>query len=264
MKKRKYLTWEEVHHLLHTISQSAVPLRDYCMIYMTFLHGLRVSELTGLTLDDYDPRSQKLYIRRLKGGLSTTHPLLPEESHVLSQWLKQRQRLPGSDLPWLFLSRQGGRLSRQRLYALIRQYGINAQLPIGIHPHMLRHACGYALADRGNDTRLIQDYLGYRNIRHTVAYTASNAERFSRAWMTNTEPPPHPPHSLVKNAVTDDMLTWRCNLFYDLQKGDWRNAIRAQNAAKTLPVENRLFLIKQERRPVRRGSSSAHENECFS
>ena len=190
MKKRKYLTWEEVHHLLHTISQSAVPLRDYCMIYMTFLHGLRVSELTGLTLDDYDPRSQKLYIRRLKGGLITTHPLLPEESHVLSQWLKQRQRLPGSDLPWLFLSRQGGRLSRQRLYALIRQYGINAQLPIGIHPHMLRHACGYALADRGNDTRLIQDYLGYRNIRHTVAYTASNAERFSRAWMTNTEPPP--------------------------------------------------------------------------
>lgn len=205
MKKRKYLTGEEVQHLLNTISQSTVPLRDYCMIYMAFLHGLRVSELTGLTLDDYDPRSQKLYIRRLKGGLSTTHPLLPEENHLLDQWLKQRQYLPGSALPWLFLSRQGGRLSRQRLYALIRQYGSDAQLPIEIHPHMLRHACGYALADRGNDTRLIQDYLGHRNIRHTVTYTASNAERFSRAWMTNTEPPPHLPHSPVKNVITTDM-----------------------------------------------------------
>ncbi|CAI1211292.1 tyrosine-type recombinase/integrase [Serratia proteamaculans] len=193
MTKRKYLTWEEIHHLLHTISHTTVPLRDYCMVYMTFLHGLRVSELTGLTLEDYDPLSKKLHIRRLKGGLSTTHPLLPDENHLLSQWLEERHQLPGHHLPWLFLSRQGNRLSRQRLYTLIRHYGITARLPITVHPHMLRHACGYALAERGNDTRLIQDYLGHRNIRHTVLYTASNAERFSRAWMTSTLPPPIPP-----------------------------------------------------------------------
>ncbi|OTA14182.1 FotT [Xenorhabdus beddingii] len=47
---------------------------------------------------------------------------------------------------------------------------------------MLRHACGYALADNGVDTRLIQDYLGHRNIRHTVRYTASNAGRFETIW----------------------------------------------------------------------------------
>ncbi|EIK3195762.1 tyrosine-type recombinase/integrase, partial [Salmonella enterica] len=57
-----------------------------------------------------------------------------------------------------------------------------AGLPVCAHPHMLRHACGYALADNGADTRLIQDYLGHRNIRHTVRYTASNAARFGGVW----------------------------------------------------------------------------------
>lgn len=193
MKKRKYLTREEIHQLLQTISPSLITLRDYCMIYMAFLHGLRVSELTGLTLNDYDPLSQKLYIRRLKGGLSTTHPLLPDEACLLQQWLKERHRMTGRDHPWIFLSRQGGRMSRQRVYSLIRRYGITAQLPNSIHPHMLRHACGYALAEGGNDTRLIQDYLGHRNIRHTVLYTASNAERFSRAWLQHPFPSSIPP-----------------------------------------------------------------------
>ncbi|ECH5906058.1 tyrosine-type recombinase/integrase, partial [Salmonella enterica] len=55
-------------------------------------------------------------------------------------------------------------------------------LGLAIHPHMLRHACGYALANQGLDTRLIQDYLGHRNISHTVRYTASNPDRFKKVW----------------------------------------------------------------------------------
>jgi type 1 fimbriae regulatory protein FimB len=65
---------------------------------------------------------------------------------------------------------------------MIRDYGRNAGLSVASHPHMLRHACGYALADQGADTRLIQDYLGHRNIQHTVQYTATNPARFERLW----------------------------------------------------------------------------------
>jgi site-specific recombinase XerD len=65
-------------------------------------------------------------------------------------------------------------LSRKTAWAAIRNCGKLAGLPLPIHPHMLRHACGYALADQGADTRLIQDYLGHRNIQHTVIYTAAN------------------------------------------------------------------------------------------
>ena len=62
------------------------------------------------------------------------------------------------------------------------RYGELAGLPVEAHPHMLRHACGFALADQGADTRLIQDYLGHRNFQHTVKYTATNPARFERLW----------------------------------------------------------------------------------
>jgi type 1 fimbriae regulatory protein FimB len=64
----------------------------------------------------------------------------------------------------------------------LRNYSKAAALPLLAHPHMLRHACGFALADQGGDTRLIQDYLGRRNIQHTVKYTATNPTRFEKRW----------------------------------------------------------------------------------
>lgn len=85
----------------------------------------------------------------------------------------------------LFISRRGTPLSRQQAYRIIRSAGENAGTVTHTHPHMLRHACGYELAERGTDTRLIQDYLGHRNIRHTVRYTASNAARFAGIWERN-------------------------------------------------------------------------------
>ncbi|HGK4757678.1 tyrosine-type DNA invertase [Enterobacter cloacae] len=181
--KRKYLTKDEMNTLLLAISNNMKSFRDYCMVSMAFIHGLRVSELTNLKIEDYDPLSQNIYIRRLKGGLSTSQPLLSEENSILLNWLNERKNLPGRDLPWIFLSNQGKKISRQRFYQLVRNYGRLACLPLDIHPHMLRHSCGYGLADLGNDTRLIQDYLGHKNIRHTVTYTVSNAARFKNVWV---------------------------------------------------------------------------------
>jgi type 1 fimbriae regulatory protein FimB len=63
-----------------------------------------------------------------------------------------------------------------------RKFAEKGKLPVPVHPHVLRHACGFALADQGADTRLIQDYLGHRNIQHTVRYTATNPARFEKLW----------------------------------------------------------------------------------
>lgn len=180
--KRKYLSGSEISLLLQTVLTSSPSYRDYCMIRMAFIHGLRVSELISLRVEDYEPITMKIHIRRLKGGFSTIHPLLPDENQTLQRWLMERENWPGNTLPWLFLSRYGDHMSRQRFYQLLRRYGEKAGLPLQVHPHMLRHACGFGLAERGNDTRLIQDYLGHRNIRHTVRYTAANAARFTTAW----------------------------------------------------------------------------------
>ncbi|TXE24857.1 tyrosine-type recombinase/integrase [Serratia marcescens] len=183
MSQRKYLTQTEVGRLLESAKrQKGNPERDYCLIYMSFVHGFRVTEACRLRLSDLDLQEGGLFIRRMKNGFSTRHPLLHNEILAIRAWLAVRATMKGAQSDWLFLSRQGGPLTRQRIYQVISDLGRAAAIVVDPHPHMLRHACGFALADRGVDTRLIQDYLGHRNIRHTVRYTASNAARFRDVW----------------------------------------------------------------------------------
>jgi type 1 fimbriae regulatory protein FimB len=149
---RKHLTGREIEKLIAATKGSRNESRDRCLLLLMFRHGLRVSEAVGLKLSHVDLEGRTLHVARLKRGLSTTHPLRADELRVLRAWLA------------------------------IRRYGEAAGLEIAAHPHMLRHACGFALADQGADTRLIQDYLGHRNIQHTVRYTATNPARFERLW----------------------------------------------------------------------------------
>lgn len=181
-KKRKYLTADEISSMLTAAKTGSSPERDYCLLLMSFIHGFRVSEVRKLLVSDLSMNEGSLRINRLKQGFSTIHPLLEEEIRAIQCWRAVRSRMPGGDSDWLFLSRLGRPLTRQRVYQIIRKLGDKARIGVPSHPHMLRHACGFALANRGVDTRLIQDYLGHRNIRHTVCYTASNPERFRNLW----------------------------------------------------------------------------------
>jgi type 1 fimbriae regulatory protein FimB len=100
---------------------------------------------------------------------------------VIKAWLGDRKKKnPETDA--FFVSERRTPLNRRTAWAAIRGYGEKAELALPAHPHMLRHACGFALADQGADTRLIQDYLGHRNIQHTVIYTAANPARFEKLW----------------------------------------------------------------------------------
>lgn len=181
-ERRKYLTFNEVEKMLVATGSGSNPLRDYCLIYMGFIHGLRVSELRTIRLSDVDMHSGTVFIRRLKNGFSTVHPFATDERKIISAWLSVRATERWQDTDWLFPSTGKNPLSRQRIHVIVRDLGVKAELPVSTCPHMLRHACGFALADRGVDTRLIQDYLGHRNIRHTVWYTASNPARFRAVW----------------------------------------------------------------------------------
>lgn len=182
MKTRKYLTRQEITRLEDAAGENRYATRNRCLIRLCFIHGFRVSELCHLRVSDIDPEARSVYVRRLKNGFSTIHPLVPGELPWLMAWLSERNHWREADSPWLFLSRKGGPLSRGYVYDLFRRFGRHAGLSVPVHPHMLRHACGYALADLGVDTRLIQDYLGHRNISHTVIYTASNPQRFRHIW----------------------------------------------------------------------------------
>ncbi|WP_049870669.1 tyrosine-type DNA invertase [Serratia sp. FS14] len=182
VKKRKHLTNSEIDKILKVSLSGLYGARNYCLVFLAFTHGFRVSELCLLRLSDIDLEEKTICVYRLKNGLSTVHPLRQQEVDMLRSWLKLRSELRGAESDWLFTSMRGGRISRKRVYSLIITLGIQANIPIRIYPHMLRHSCGFALADKGVDTRLIQDYLGHRNIQHTVTYTASNSARFLKIW----------------------------------------------------------------------------------
>jgi type 1 fimbriae regulatory protein FimB len=178
---RKHLTAFEVGKLLSATKGSRHEARDRCLLLLMFRHGLRVSEACTLRLDQVDVESRVLHVARLKKGLSTTHPIRADEIRIIKAWLAERARMKPNGKTF-FVSQKRKQLDRRSAWLAIKKYGKLAGLALPAHPHQLRHACGFALADQGADTRLIQDYLGHRDIRHTVIYTAANPARFERLW----------------------------------------------------------------------------------
>ena len=154
------------------------PLRDSTLILMAYRHGLRVSELVALRWEQIDFVSGTIYINRLKNGVSSTHPLRGIELRALR---KLQRDYPDSN--YLFVSERGSVMAAATARGIIQRAGKMAKLSLTVHPHMLRHACGFYLASRGHDTRAIQGYLGHRNIQHTVRYTELSAKRFQEFWM---------------------------------------------------------------------------------
>jgi type 1 fimbriae regulatory protein FimB len=147
-----------------------------------YRRGWRVSEACAFHLSDLDLEARVVYVQRSKNGTPTTHPIAPDELKALRAWLKVRDGYKGSEGEGVFLSERGTQLDRKQVNYLLKRYGEKAGLPMQVHPHMLRHACGYSLANAGHDTRAIQTYMGHRSITSTTIYTETNVGRFSGFW----------------------------------------------------------------------------------
>ena len=178
LRTRSHLTEKEVEKLLKIAEAGRYGARDRLMVLMAFRHGLRVSELCDLEWSDIDfgKRGATLHVRRLKGSKDSVHPLEADESRVLRKLHKV------SENPYIFTSERGGPISAAGFRKQLSRWGEKAKIGFPIHPHMLRHACGYALANRGMDTRSLQAYLGHASIMHTVRYTEMSPTRFKGIW----------------------------------------------------------------------------------
>lgn len=174
VRSRSHLTLKEVNELLQAVSSRGRHTeRDYALVLLMFRHGLRVSEAIGLRWDAVQFDDKNISIARAKNGKSGLHPLQDDEIEAL-QALKGK----GHDSRLLFIGERGNELSRHAVGKMLERASELAELPLKAHPHMLRHSCGYHLANQGFDTRLIQEWLGHRDIKNTERYTALNMDRF--------------------------------------------------------------------------------------
>jgi integrase len=178
LRHREYLTEPEIEKLLKATGANRWGHRDATMILVAYRHGLRVVELIDLRWDQVEFENARLHVRRAKNGTPSVHPIHGDELRALRRL--QREQDPVS--PFVFTTERGGPFSVSAFQRLVARAGEAAGLGFAAHPHMLRHACGYALANKGIDTRALQAYLGHKSIQHTVRYTELSPTRFKDFW----------------------------------------------------------------------------------
>jgi type 1 fimbriae regulatory protein FimB/type 1 fimbriae regulatory protein FimE len=178
VRAREYLTDAEVERLIEAAKSNRWGHRDASMILLAYRHGLRVAELVTLRWDAIDFAHGRLHVRRVKGSAESVHPLSGRELRALRRL--KRDQLPES--PFIFTSERGSPFTSAGFRKMIARLGVAAGFDFPVHPHMLRHACGYQLANRGVDTRSLQAYLGHKNIQHTVRHTELAPTRFKNFW----------------------------------------------------------------------------------
>jgi integrase len=177
-RPREYLTGKEVERLMEGARERGrYGHRDATMILIAYRHGLRASELCALRWDQVDFDRGLLHVRRAKNGTPSVHPMGGAEIRALRR-LKREQL----ESRHVFITERRAPMTPAGFRKMIARVGEGVGFPFPPHPHMLRHACGYKLANDGQDTRAVQHYLGHKNIQHTVRYTELSPERFKSFW----------------------------------------------------------------------------------
>jgi integrase len=178
LRTREYLTDTEVARLMKVASKNRHGHRDSTMVLVCYRHGLRAVELVDLRWDQVDFNAATMAVRRAKKGSPATHPIRGDELRALRRLQRERE----SKDTFVFTSERGAPFTTAGFAKMVERLGVTAKLAFKVHPHMLRHACGFALANKGHDTRSLQAYLGHKNIQHTVRYTELSPNRFKYFW----------------------------------------------------------------------------------
>jgi type 1 fimbriae regulatory protein FimB/type 1 fimbriae regulatory protein FimE len=173
LRSREHLTEAEVEQLVQAARRNRWGHRDSTMILVAWRHGFRVSKLVDLRWDQIDFATATLHVRRVKRGTPSTRRAAGAAPIAAGA---------GADIAVRVHQRAGGSVHDGRVRADDGTGRRRTRDTVQGPPHMLRHACGFALANKGHDSRALQAYLGHKNIQHTVRYTELSPTRFKDFW----------------------------------------------------------------------------------
>ncbi len=168
----KALPYESVIALIDATDTGDLPQRDRAIMELLYGTGMRISELTNLSIDDIDPESETVIVT----GKGNKQRLIPVGTYALEAIKKyvhgERSHLvgKGAGTHKLFLNRRGNPMSRQSAWECINQASNRANIP-GVSPHSLRHSYATHLLERGADVRTVQELLGHASVTTTQVYT---------------------------------------------------------------------------------------------
>jgi type 1 fimbriae regulatory protein FimE len=177
-RSRDYVLPKEMDQVLKAaMSTDRKGHRNYTLMLLCYRHGLRVGELVELRWRMIDLKKKVLRVTRLSNGIKSVHPLRGEELVALR---KLKRAYPGRS--YLFVTDRGTRVTETNVRRIVASAGREAGLGIHLHPRMLRHGCGHALADAGHSMQSLQHYLGHKNIQHTLRYMELPPQPFKQFW----------------------------------------------------------------------------------
>ena len=165
---------DQINQLLDDKRQQAtdnpLKMRDLCILELFYSSGLRLSELSSLDIASFDDNFRQV---RVLGKRSKERiiPVGSRAKQAIEQWLGVRQGFVKGDEEALFLSKQGNRISNRQIQNRVKQFARDAGLPLGVHPHMLRHSFASHILESSGDLRSVQELLGHSDISTTQVYT---------------------------------------------------------------------------------------------
>jgi integrase/recombinase XerC len=161
---------DQLNNLLSIPGKDALACRDIAVMELLYGCGLRLSELTGLNLNDIDWQQQTLLVLG-KGNKQRQAPFGGKAKKALKVWLKERSGLVKPDETALFISRNGNRISNSSIQQRIKKWALQQGLDSNVYPHMLRHSFASHMLESSSDLRAVQELLGHANLSTTQIYT---------------------------------------------------------------------------------------------
>jgi len=176
-RSREYLTETEIEQLIEAAKTNRNGHRDATMLLVAYRHGLRAAEVCGLEWSQIDFDSATLHVRRVKNGKPATHPIRGDEMRALRRLEREAPKSA-----FVFVNERGAPFAPAGFNFMVKRAGRKAGFAFQAHAHMLRHSCGFKLANDGHDTRALQDFLGHKQIQHTVRYSELAPTKFKDFW----------------------------------------------------------------------------------